>query len=448
MNNPMADANVAIINEIERFMETAITDCAEKSKYTVEKTRDFTRRRILTFPVLILMILNAMKRSLSIEIADFFSHVFPGESCTKQAFSKQRGKLKPAFFHACNRVLINGFYRHYGSHVKRWKGMVLWAVDGRTVPLPQTESLKKAFGGAGNQHAEKPVSVTARICLFYDVLNGLTVKGALHPYYSSEDSACAQSLEEMDFADKVLILDRGYVSYWLLYLLMEKDIKFVMRVKQGETNSVKQFMKSSRKDLTTLWYPSHCSRKRLAEKGRVVNRTTGLKIRMVKVMLNTGETEVPVTNLYDSHVYDSQSMKEVYGLRWGIETGYGHLKEKLQPAQFSGIRQVCIEQDFAAGLLLLNLQSLIEKQSEPYLKAVNRQRISRYRVNKNVSLGMLKHRVVSLFLEKQPLAVLMELENLFGKHLEPVRPGRKYSRARKHPPKGKFYTLTNYKRAL
>jgi hypothetical protein len=36
------------------------------------------------------------------------------------------------------------------------------------------------------------------------------------------------------------------------------------------------------------------------------------------------------------------------------------LKEKLQPAQFSSIRQVCIEQDFAAGLLLLNLQSLFQ----------------------------------------------------------------------------------------
>jgi hypothetical protein len=273
------------------------------------------------------------------------------------------------------------------------------------------------------------------------VLNELIVKGALHPYYSSEDSACAQSLEEMDFEDKVLILDRGYVSCWMLYLLMGKGIKFVMRVKQGETNPVKQFMQSPQEDLTTLWYPSPCSRKRLAEMGRVVNRATGLNIRMVKVILNTGETEVLVTNLYDSHVYDSEAMKEVYGLRWGIETCYGHLKEKLQLAQFSGIRQVCIEQDFAAGLLMMNLQSLIEKQSEPYLGAVNRQRINRYRVNKNVSLGMLKHRVVGLFLAKQPLAILMKLENLFEKHLEPVRPGRKYSRDRKHPPNGKFYTL-------
>jgi hypothetical protein len=37
--------------------------------------------------------------------------------------------------------------------------------------------LKKAFGGAGNQHATKLASITARICPFYDVLNELTVKG-------------------------------------------------------------------------------------------------------------------------------------------------------------------------------------------------------------------------------------------------------------------------------
>jgi hypothetical protein len=136
MKSPMADANVAIINEVKKFMETAITDYSEREKYTREQTKDFTRRRILTFPVLTLMILNAMKRSLSIEIEDFFSHSLQGGSCTKQAFSKQREKLKPAFFHACNNALVDSFYRHYGAYVKRWKGMVLWAVDGSTVPLP------------------------------------------------------------------------------------------------------------------------------------------------------------------------------------------------------------------------------------------------------------------------------------------------------------------------
>jgi hypothetical protein len=39
-------------------------------------------------------------------------------------------------------------------------------------------------------------------------------------------------------------------------------------------------------------------------------------------------------------------------LRWGIETYYGQMKEELQLGQFSGIRRICIEQDFAAGMLL------------------------------------------------------------------------------------------------
>ena len=70
------------------------------------------------------------------------------------------------------------------------------------------------------------------------------------------------------------------------------------------------------------------------------------------------------------------------------------------------------------------------------------------KVNKNVSWGMLKYRVVRLFLEKDSRDILTEPENLFEKHLEPVRPGRKYDRKKRRPPNGKFYTLTNYKRAL
>jgi hypothetical protein len=102
----MADANAAIINEVKKFMERAITDYSEREKYMGEQTKDFTRLRILTFHVLTLMILNAMKRRLSIETEDFFSHFLQGESCTKQAFSKQRVKLKPAFL--CLQQCVGG----------------------------------------------------------------------------------------------------------------------------------------------------------------------------------------------------------------------------------------------------------------------------------------------------------------------------------------------------
>ncbi|KAA6319451.1 hypothetical protein EZS27_030657 [termite gut metagenome] len=92
-----------------------------------------------------------------------------------------------------------------------------------------------------------------------------------------------------------------------------------------------------------------------------------------------------ITNLYDTSLYTTEDLKEVYHLRWSIETFYGYVKEELQMGQFIGIRSICIEQDFATNLFLLNLQSPIEKQTEPYVEAVNRKRKLTYKVNKNVS---------------------------------------------------------------
>ena len=75
-------------------------------------------------------------------------------------------------------------------------------------------------------------------------------------------------------------------------------------------------------------------------------------------------------------------------MRWGIETFYGYVKEELQLGQFSGIRDICIRQDFAANLFLFNLQSLIEKQCEPYIEQVCKTRIYKYKVNKKYKLGI------------------------------------------------------------
>ena len=94
------------------------------------------------------------------------------------------------------------------------------------------------------------------------------------------------------------------------------------------------------------------------------------------------------------------------------------------------------------------MQSLIEKQCDEYLKTVNKKRKYCYKVNKNISWASLKYRVVRLFLEKDTISVLLELQCLFQKHIEPIRPNRRYTRIKKRRPNSKSYTLTNYKREL
>lgn len=322
------------------------------------------------------------------------------------------------------------------------------SVDDSSLPLPNTPELKKEYGCCSSGKGEH--TATCRVSILYDVLNEIVIKDSLYSYHSSEQEACVDLLQSQDLRDKLLLLDRGYPSFWMYYLLLERKTHFVFRASSGSGKEFEKFLESEQTDKEVTLYPSYKSTKRLKQMGRAVSKNTAVKVRLVKVHLDTQETELLVTNLYDKEVYPIDIFKPLYHLRWNTQTCYGYLKEQLELQQFSGISQVCIEQDFAATLFLYNLQSLIQKQTEPFVKAVSAKRKYNYKVNKNITWGLLKHTVVKLFLEDQEARshILSRLDKQFSRFLEPVRPHRKYPRIKKPGPMGKFYTLNNYKRAL
>jgi hypothetical protein len=91
-------------------------------------------------------------------------------------------------------------------------------------------------------------TVTARISLLYDVLNALIVKAALHSYFVSEEDVLHGCLSDQDLSDSLLLFDRGYPSFRLMYLLSQRGVKFVMRVQHNASNTVKQFLMSDATD--------------------------------------------------------------------------------------------------------------------------------------------------------------------------------------------------------
>ena len=103
----------------------------------------------------------------------------------------------------------------------------------------------------------------------------------------------------------------------------------------------------------------------------------------------------------------------------------------MQLESFSGQKVETILQDFYATMLLSNLQSIISKQCEPNIKRQTEHRKHQYKVNRNVAIGTMKHRIVKLFFELTPRSMLEELEKIFLKHLEPIRPNRKFNRTNK-----------------
>jgi hypothetical protein len=206
------------------------------------------------------------------------------------------------------------------------------------------------FGQAtGQQGMGVPI---ARICVLYDVLNKICINGLLHPCFVSEEDATPDCIENRSSTNVLMLFDRGYPDYRLMYMLMKRNPQthFVMRVQKNFNNPLKAFVAPDEQDITVDVFPPYASRKRLKNPGIEISRHTPIKVCMVKVLPDIGETEVLITGLYDTSLYSRGHLKEVCFLRRGIETLYGHAKNELQPAQFSGIRSICIEQDFAANL--------------------------------------------------------------------------------------------------
>ncbi len=137
-----------------------------------------------------------------------------------------------------------------------------------------------------------------------------------------------------------------------------------------------------------------------------------------------------MTSLLDSNSYPTNQFKQLYFKRWGVETFYDELKNKLKIEHFSGYSNQSIQQDFKAALFVSNVQTLIVSELEDELKKVNQGKKYDYKINANISYGLLKNRVITLFLDEQSedIDMVEELKALFKSHLIPIRPDRKFER--------------------
>jgi IS4 transposase len=107
---------------------------------------------------------------------------------------------------------------------------------------------------------------------------------------------------------------------------MEVGVKFVIRV---PIHNYKSRMDFTLSDQTI----------RFDKKGKTIC------LRALKFELDSGVEEVLFTNLMEDSM-DIGMFKSLYFRRWGIETKYDELKNKLHIQKFTGDTQELIEQGF------------------------------------------------------------------------------------------------------
>ena len=95
-----------------------------------------------------------------------------------------------------------------------------------------------------------------------------------------------------------------------------------------------------------------------------------LNLRIVDVELPNGEIKSLLTNI-PKNVMTIDDLCQIYDYRWGIETNYNTLKNRLDIENFSGLKRITIEQDIYSDFLFYNVfcyyNCYMNKVSKPTL---------------------------------------------------------------------------------
>lgn len=73
--------------------------------------------------------------------------------------------------------------------------------------------------------------------------------------------------------------------------------------------------------------------------------STDIKIRVIEVTLDDGSKEYLATNVFDTSL-NADDFKELYFLRWPVESKYHELKATLNIEEFNGATSISIQQEF------------------------------------------------------------------------------------------------------
>lgn len=395
----------------------------------------FIRNRKMPFPNLILFMLNLVKKSLQRELTEFFSSFSREKNITKSAFCQSRMNLNYTAFIELNDLMINEFYQD--SEYKTWNNFRLLGIDGSRLQLPISKEIIENFGCSKNNH--ETITPMAQSSCCFDLLNKKIINSEIGRNETSEYELALEHLNKINPLRDLLIYDRGYSGIWFMFyhLFTKKD--FLVRMQRNSIKEVQDFFNSEEKSKIIEISKLHDKSSEQLIKREI--KFDSFKIRLVKVILDNGEIEVLATSLLDEEKYPSEEFKDLYFLRWGIETEFDHLKNHLMIEDFTGLSSLSILQDFYSTQLATNLQQLIINEAEEELKEEKKNAKYDYKVNRNLATGFMKDRLLEILFtkgDKKKEQKFDELKELFKKNPTPIRKGRSFPRVY-HKTRKKFY---------
>ena len=401
---------------------------ANVSDYTVNPEKDFSRKKKWDFATLVKFIISMEGQSLKNELHKYFGYT---TDCPSNAsFNQRRAQVSSNAFE----YLFNTFTEHYQNvSDKRFKGYKLIACDGSDINIAHNPADTETYFKCGNSKGFNQLHLNA----MYDLLNRTYSDIVIQPSRSENEHAAFCDMVDRYNGDlkSIFITDRGYESYNNIAHVIEKGTYFLFRCKDICSNGIiagskDRLPKTDIFDchlsliLTRKWTNEILNNRDIYRHFRNSHSFDfldldehifyNMNLRVVRFPITDNDYECILTNLPDDE-FSTEEIKELYALRWGIETSFRELKYAVGLTSFHSKKREYIIQEIWARLLLYNFCEIIishitiEKCTKKYT----------YQVNYTYAIHICRY-FISKMAEKSP----PDVEALISKEILPVRPGR------------------------
>jgi hypothetical protein len=401
-----------------------------KIKHRIKQS-SFTREVKLTFAIMMGLMIKKSSKSSQNSLNDMTLNGDINYTVTNSAYTQARAKLNYTAFIEMKDKSVEMFYED--GEYNRYKNFRLLAVDGSIVILPNSADIKKEFNPTVAKCQIEDFSkevVQARVSILYDVMNNMAIDATIRNRVKKEGSILkayderALAIEHLAYCNKedLVIFDRGYPSYELFARYAQKT-NFLCRLKKTSFIRAKSLFALHSEDKDIILEIN--APKKLRDALRKDNLPVKMKIRFVQVILDNGTVEVLATNILDSKILQTPDFMELYARRWGIETYYDVLKNRLSLENFTGLTALAIKQDFYATVFLANYEAMLVYDTNLELQEKAEDNKYAQQVNKAQSFNAIKHKAFNIFYSNKSLSKQMkQLEELFAINPVPIRPNR------------------------
>ena len=415
-------------HKVKKRLNSIIGQMAKNPAKNIRNPKkDFTRKRKLSFNETVNFLLSMGAKSLSSELLEHFDYSV--ETPTASALSQQRSKI--------SKNALPFLFRKFTDsteNLRTFKGYRLLAADGSALDIFRNPDDSETFRIQVDKKGYNQLHLNA----FYDLCNNLYTDVTIQPLnLKDEYRALVDMVDKSNHPKKTIFIgDRGYESYNVFAHIEQKGHKYLIRSKDVNSNGMASALNLPKTDEFDVVVGFNLTRKQTNEvKMRpdiykfLPSKSTfdyikpksdvvyPISFRVVRFSIGDGKHQTIITNL-DKSAFPPSVIKELYQMRWGIETSFCELKYTIGLSHLHAKKADFVEQEIFARLIMYNFCQMI------VLQVIIKQNQTKHAYQANFSMAVQVCKMFFKYAGKSP----PDVEVLIQKYILPVRKNRTNAR--------------------